>query len=74
MNRSFVAMSELFTQKNTVVFAALFLVLLAGPGCTTTKMNVDAQLVESEELAVRGRQGLLFRQRLRFGPYDTQNV
>jgi hypothetical protein len=67
-------MSELFTQKNTVVFAALFLVLLAGPGCTATKMNVDAQLVESEELAVRGRQGLLFRQRLRFGPYDTQNV
>jgi hypothetical protein len=67
-------MSELLTLNNKAVFAALLLVLFTGPGCTATKMNVDAQLVESEEWAVRGRQGFLFRQRLRFGPYDTQDV
>jgi hypothetical protein len=53
---------------------ALMLAAMAVSGCAATSMNIEADLAESEILTVRGRHGFIFKQRLRFGTYDTQGL
>jgi len=55
----------------TSVLAATFVIT---SGCSPAKMRVDQSLTELEELQVSGRQGLMRKQRVRFGNYDTHQL
>jgi hypothetical protein len=54
--------------------STLLLAILGLPGCQLARMPLPDGLAASERMAVSGRQGLLVRQRLQFGPYEVHQV
>jgi hypothetical protein len=55
----------------TIVLA----LMIGGTGaCQMARMELPDSLAGAERLEVRGRQGLSFRQRIRFGEYETSRV
>lgn len=57
-----------------IVRIALFALCIVTGGCQVARMPLPDDLLSSERWTVEGRQGLKLRERLRFGPYEAQNV
>jgi hypothetical protein len=57
------------------IFSTLTLMFLLTAGCTPFKMAVSDELkANNDEYAVKGKQGILVKQKLSFGEYRTERV